>query len=314
MMAAPFNRDDIAPLGREDEGFRLLIDLCPDALIVTTQSIVVFANLAAVRRFGTEDYPALVGRPIPDSLDGIGIGSASLLRHDIVFRGCPSRLLVFRDAAQPMIETIAARLRHDLAQPLNVIRLAAEGALLMIERGKTPASGWPETQFALIAEQAERTSQCLEDMNALFRPTSVSPSTSSPMAVPCASAEAHILIVGNDTALQDHFRNRPGIRVSVAATCTDAWTQFRTDPADVVVIDPDGQIGDDTALIATLRDFDPLQPIILTPLQPDEHDSRDITNLDERLSVIAKPLDWPSLDGVIAVFLRPPACDPMTSC
>lgn len=312
MVAAPFNRDDIAPLSREDEGLRRLIDLCPDALIVTTQSIVVFANPAAVRRFGTEDYPALVGRPIPDSLDGIG--SAGLLRHDIVFRGCPSRLLVFREAAQPMIETIAARLRHDLAQPLNVIRLAAEGALLMIERGKIPASGWPETQFALIAEQAERTSQCLEDMSALFRPTSVSPSTDSQVPPSCASAEAHILIVGSDTALQDHFGNRPGIRVSVAATCTDAWTQFRNDPADVVVIDPDGQIGDDAGLIATLRDFDPLQPIILTPLQPDGHDSRDITNLDERLAVIAKPLDWPSLDRVIAAFLRPPAEDPITSC
>jgi len=304
MMAAPSGRDDVASLNHEDQGVRLLAELCPDAVIVTTGASVVFANAAALRRFGGEDTAHLVGHPLPP------LSADEALSHDIVFRGAPSRLLLFRGSNGPDIETIAARLRHDLAQPLNVIRLAAEGALLMIERGKTPEQGWPETQFALIAEQAERTSLCLDELNRLFRPKSAF-NRPHPVGVSPAPATAgtHLVLVGNNPALLDHLRRRSHGRVSVAATCTDAWTLLHRDPADVVVIDPDETTGDDDALIARLRDLDPLQPIILTEESQVTQGTPRTTNLDERFSVIGKPIDWLGLDDVIDVFLRPPPDD-----
>jgi len=313
MMATPSNRVDIAPADREDVDFRLLIDLCPDALIVTTQSIVVFANPAAQAKFGTPDTPDLIGYPFQASVEATE--RPGLYARDIVFRGCPSRLLVFRDTAEPVLAQIAARVRHDLSQPLNVIRLAAEGALLMIERGKTPVSGWPENQFALIAEQAERTAQCLEDIDALFRPKLTRPAVQPSRAID--PPETHLLIVGDESiaaTIRDHVHNTAETRVSDATTCNEAWNRFRSDPADVVMIDRDGTIGDDTALIARLRDFDPLQPIIVISSQPNGLNCINETYRDERLAAVKKPLDWPTFDRLITAFLRPPAEAPITPC
>lgn len=107
---------------------------------------------------------------------------AEVVATEILFEGRPACLLVANDVTarlrfqEQMIQTaklatlgeMAAGLVHELAQPLNVIRLSAEGALLFIERGKaTPA--WQTQQFRQIADQARRTADMINDIRVFSR-------------------------------------------------------------------------------------------------------------------------------------------------
>jgi CheY-like chemotaxis protein len=57
---------------------------------------------------------------------------------------------------------------HELSQPLNIIRLTAEGALLFIERGKATQE-WQAQQFQLVADQAQRTAEIIDDIRIFSR-------------------------------------------------------------------------------------------------------------------------------------------------
>ena len=114
-------------------------------------------------------------------LDG-GTFDAEVVATTITFRGRPARLLVIRDVTdrrevqEQLVQTaklatlgeMAAGLVHELSQPLNIIRLTAEGALLFIERGKATAE-WQAQQLQLIAEQSQRTAEIIDDIRIFSR-------------------------------------------------------------------------------------------------------------------------------------------------
>lgn len=107
---------------------------------------------------------------------------AEIVATAITFNGLPARLLVVRDITdaklgqQQMVQTaklatlgeMAAGLVHELSQPLNIMRLTAEGALLFIERGKATPE-WQAQQFELIADQAGRTAEIIDHIRIFSR-------------------------------------------------------------------------------------------------------------------------------------------------
>jgi len=352
MMSAPPSSDDIASTVPAEDNIRLLIDLLPDAVIVTTRAEVVFANPAAQRLFGAETGQELLGHHALDLVDDRSLGvammrladppateqifpyhlcrldgdpfTAELTGRNIVFRNQPSRLLVIRDAtdrnrahdrarhdAQQALKERIARVRHELSQPLNAIRLAAEGALLMIERDRIPTDGWPDNQFALIAEQSERTAQILDTLR-IDEPGAIAPAALLPQP-----AGSHILVVETDPAAAAalcSYLAEQGCRVSLADSGRDAWNRFREDPADVVITDLPASNEEDEDLIAILRDFDPLLPIIVTTVRPDGAERLDERFRDERCIVLKKSPPLSEIGRLVAAFLLPPSEEPFTSC
>lgn len=107
---------------------------------------------------------------------------AEVVASSVTFHGAAARLLMIRDVTarrhvdEQLIQAaklatlgeMAAGLVHELSQPLNVIRLTAEGALLFIERGKATAE-WQAQQFALIATQTQRTAEIIDDIRIFSR-------------------------------------------------------------------------------------------------------------------------------------------------
>lgn len=114
-------------------------------------------------------------------LDGSAF-DAEVVGTTITFHGRPARLLVIRDVSdrrevqEQLVQTaklatlgeMAAGLVHELSQPLNIIRLTAEGALLFIDRGKATPE-WQEQQFHLIADQSQRTAEIIDDIRIFSR-------------------------------------------------------------------------------------------------------------------------------------------------
>lgn len=107
---------------------------------------------------------------------------AEIAATTITFHGLPARILVIRDITerkqvqQQLVQTaklatlgeMAAGLVHELSQPLNIMRLTAEGALLFIERGKATPD-WQAQQFQQIADQAQRTAEIIDDIRIFSR-------------------------------------------------------------------------------------------------------------------------------------------------
>jgi PAS domain S-box-containing protein len=114
-------------------------------------------------------------------LDGQAF-EAEVSSCSITFRGVPARLLAIRDITErnqvqeQLLQTsklatlgeMAAGLVHELSQPLNIIRLTAEGALMLIERGKASPE-WQAQQFYMIAEQSERAAEIIDDIRIFSR-------------------------------------------------------------------------------------------------------------------------------------------------
>jgi PAS domain S-box-containing protein len=114
-------------------------------------------------------------------LDG-SVFDAEVVASTIAFHGLTARLLVIRDITERLmvqqqllqhaklatLGEMAAGLVHELSQPLNIIRLTAEGALMFIERGKA-TQDWQTQQFALVADQAQRTAEIIDDIRIFSR-------------------------------------------------------------------------------------------------------------------------------------------------
>ncbi|MBC7907726.1 MAG: GAF domain-containing protein [Rhodospirillaceae bacterium] len=107
---------------------------------------------------------------------------AEVAATTITFHGLAARILVIRDVTdrkqvqQQLVQAtklatlgeMAAGLVHELSQPLNIIRLTAEGALLFIERGKATQE-FQSQQFQLVADQAQRTAEIIDDIRIFSR-------------------------------------------------------------------------------------------------------------------------------------------------
>lgn len=349
-MSGPPASDDIAAPAPSEEPPGLLIELVPDAVLVIAGAKVVFANPAALRLFRAGTGPGLIGRKVADLAEDPALGlrligpapgpaadrivsgrllrldgapfAAELTARDIVFRGQPSRIVVIRDvtertrqneqagrAARQSLAKRLAQVRHDLLQPLNAIRLTAEGALLMIERDRIPTEGWPDSQFALIADQSEQIARMLEGLR-IERPAAASAAAAPQLA------GAHILVVEADSAAAlalCSYLTGQGCRVSLTGSGGEAWDRFRNDPADIVITDRAVFGGEDEDLIAALRDFDPLLPIIVVTDRADEADRIDPRYRDDRCILLKKPTLFPKIGRLIAAFLLPPSEEPVPS-
>jgi len=114
-------------------------------------------------------------------LDGTPF-EAEIVATNFSFHGRAARLLVVRDVTErkqvqeqlmqatklATLGEMAAGLVHELSQPLNIIRLTAEGALLFIERGKGSPE-WIAEQLQLVADQAQRTAEIIDDIRIFSR-------------------------------------------------------------------------------------------------------------------------------------------------
>jgi PAS domain S-box-containing protein len=199
----------VRDLAESEERYRTLIELTPDPILVHSQGIIVFANPAAARVFSAVGHSLLGRRMLdlihPDHHDELRRRIANpperrlvveyrMMRLDgsefesevaattITYHGLPARILVIRDITerkqiqQQLVQAaklatlgeMAAGLVHELSQPLNIIRLTAEGALLFIERGKA-SQQWQTQQFQLVADQAQRTAEIIDDIRIFSR-------------------------------------------------------------------------------------------------------------------------------------------------
>jgi two-component system cell cycle sensor histidine kinase/response regulator CckA len=196
----------VRDLAESEERYRSLIELTPDAIIVHSHGNILFANPASQKVFGgilvggsvldlvDDSVRDMLARRVANPptervvaehrmkrLDGC-IFDAEVVASTITFHGLPARILVIRDVTErkqvheqliqaaklATLGEMAAGLVHELSQPLNIIRLTAEGALMFIERGKA-TSEWQAQQFQLVANQAERTAEIIDDIRIFSR-------------------------------------------------------------------------------------------------------------------------------------------------
>lgn len=101
---------------------------------------------------------------------------------EFTYRGGPASLSVVRDitlrklAQAQLVQTsklatlgeLAAGITHELNQPLNVIRMAADSSLILMEEGKTDRE-FERNQFARISEQAVRMAKIVSHMGTFSR-------------------------------------------------------------------------------------------------------------------------------------------------
>jgi two-component system, cell cycle sensor histidine kinase and response regulator CckA len=107
---------------------------------------------------------------------------AEVTAAPIVFHGVHARQVVIRDITErkqvqdqliqaaklATLGEMAAGMAHELSQPINIIRMAAEGTLLMIGRGKATQE-YQEKHFALIADQASRMAEIIDHIRIFSR-------------------------------------------------------------------------------------------------------------------------------------------------
>lgn len=506
----------VRDLAESEERYRSLIELTPDAILVHHRGRILYANHAAARAFATSeddlvdrqliemftpDFHTVVSKRILSPprkrlvdeyrmrrMDGSEF-DVEIAATSINFHGAPARILAIRDITErkqveaQLIQTaklatlgeMAAGLVHELSQPLNVMRLTAEGALLFIERGKATPD-WQAQQFQLIADQAQRTAEIIEDIRVFSRrdtspvqvfdtaaamasamgvlegqlrsdditlayqppakpilikgrrsqleqvvinllsnaqhalkekrdsldpieaqawraeitvaaqrrgrnllitvsdngpgiPVELRPRIFEPffttksagrgtglglsvsfgiinnmngrltiqdqpvgagftITLPLAEEDAaaqntaegsnvcvtaldsHILVVEDNAAAAESLANAlvaMGCRVSTCSSGTEAWQRFMSEPADVVITDLHMPAGGGEQLIARLRDYDPLLPIVVTTGHLGASEQLDDTLNDDRCVVLKKPLPLGQLAEIIATFLQPPS-------
>ena len=114
-------------------------------------------------------------------LDG-SLFVAEVTEAPVIFHGVHARQAVIRDVTErrqvqeqliqatklATLGEMAAGMAHELSQPINIIRMAAEGTLLMIDRKKAPQD-YQVKQFSLIADQAGRMAEIIDHIRIFSR-------------------------------------------------------------------------------------------------------------------------------------------------
>lgn len=107
---------------------------------------------------------------------------AEVLVTELTLHGAKTRLVVVRDVTErrqvrdQLVQTaklatlgeMAAGMAHELSQPLNVIRMAAEGALMLIRRDRATKE-YKSKQFELIADQTRRMAEIIDHIRIFSR-------------------------------------------------------------------------------------------------------------------------------------------------
>ncbi len=203
-------------LRESEQRLRSIMGTVPDAIVTTdTEGVIESVNLAGERLLGLA--PAmLVGRPLADFLPE---DSDHLLQptegaaHEVTIRradgtalpvdvsvgaaevGDNRRLVaVFRDISErkaqqaQLIQSsklaslgeIATGLAHELNQPLNIIRMAADSCLILMADGMADAE-FQRSQLGLISGQTVRMAKIIEHMRVFGRKDSADTVRFSPI-------------------------------------------------------------------------------------------------------------------------------------
>lgn len=138
------------------------------------------------------------------------------------------------------------------------------------------------------------------------------PDAPAPQVCP---VDAHIMVVDDEkTAVETlgRYLTEMGYRVTLCGSGSDALAKFRADPADVVITDLRMPSGDGEQLVEQLREFDPLQPIVIVTghLGATERLAENLQ--DDRCAVLKKPVALGKLGEIIATFLLPPGDEEFT--
>ena len=193
-----------ASLRESEERYRALVELSPDAILVLADGALVFANVSAVSIFGANTESELLGKKVAemfqppnettDPFTTTNAGEQVLLRIDgtpfdaeitsapVLYEGRSATQVVVRDVTErkqvqrelihagklATLGEMAAGISHELSQPLNIIKLFAEGTLQGLQEGD---EGSPELRKSLsvIDEQAGRMGRIIEHMRVYGR-------------------------------------------------------------------------------------------------------------------------------------------------
>ncbi|WP_221931073.1 ATP-binding protein [Telmatospirillum sp. J64-1] len=114
-------------------------------------------------------------------LDG-QVFEAEAMSADITLQGMPAHQVVIRDVTErrqmqaqllqsaklAILGEMAAGMAHELSQPLNIIRMAADGTLMMMRNGRSDEAH-QRRQFTLISEQTGRMAEIIDHIRIFSR-------------------------------------------------------------------------------------------------------------------------------------------------
>lgn len=270
------------------------------------------------------------------SLIVIGPGPAAAVEHGLVLAGVAALVLARTrmskagDSAAAGDDTVSIAggkagvtdedgivdLLHELSQPIHIIKMSAEGALLKIGRGEVP-SDFVEKQFSRIDEQCARLVEVMEALRSDDSPGgSLWPGADSPAPVRGADARSRspvsdgrrVLLVDDEhdvaTTLAD-FLVTVGLTVRVASNPEAALTFALEggEPPDILVTDLHMPGMNGVELIRRLRRALPDLPVVvITGNVPDDQDLGPVFDNDHTI-LLRKPVSLGTLDGAVSALL-----------
>ncbi len=201
---------------------------------------------------------------------------------------------------------------HELSQPIHIIRMSAEGALLKIGRGTAPPD-FIEKQFSRIEEQCAR----LVDVMEAARTAGRADRSAAPDELPAVDDPApewggrgdkRVLLVDDEhdvaTTLAD-FLTTVGLIVRVASEPRAALTFVEEggEPPDILVTDLRMPGMGGLELIRRLRQTLPGLPVVvITGNAPDDQDLGPEFDNDHTI-LLRKPVHLGTLDGAVCTLL-----------
>lgn len=139
-------------------------DLFANAPRITDDNPTQFIGSVTLRRLDERPFEAdITARPVSYA----GLTTRLLIIRDVTERNRVNEHLAQTSKLATLGE-MAAGITHELSQPLNIMRFAAEGCLLKMQRGKLE-SGESQKKFSLISMQCGRMADIIDHMRIFSR-------------------------------------------------------------------------------------------------------------------------------------------------